>query len=121
MRIARWTVALFALVLLPSLLLASDVAGKWKGQLQQGGNIVLDMKVDKGAITGSMLASDGQEYPISAGKQDGDNVTFTVAVKWHGIPATLHINGKVSGDQMQFHLASESGLYETDGSVKRDK
>ncbi len=121
MRALRFASILWLALLLPSSLLAAVINGKWKGPMQSGGDAVFDLKLDKGAVTGSMLGYDGKPRPVSEGKLDGDNISMKIASDWQGQPVTLIVTGKVSGDEMQLHLASDNGYWSTDATVKREK
>ncbi|MGH9513917.1 MAG: hypothetical protein ACRD2U_17460 [Terriglobales bacterium] len=119
MRVSRWMIAFFLVVMLPSALLAADLTGRWIGPMQTGGNAAFTLKSEKDAITGTMTGADGKEYPITEGKLEGDNVSFTVAPQWQGNPVNLIVSGKVSGDQMQVNIHSDNGYWSTDATVKK--
>jgi hypothetical protein len=121
MRALRLASIVLLALLLPASLLAADITGKWTGPMQSGGDAVFDLKLDKGAITGTMLGYDGKPRPVSEGKLDGDSVSMKIASDWQGQQVTLIVTGKVSGDEMQLHLASDNGYWSTDATVKREK
>lgn len=120
MHIPRVLPALATVILFSASVFASDVSGKWKGPMQSGGEAVLTLKSDKAAITGTMLGADGKEYPAT-GKLDGDNISLKVASQWQGQPVTLIVSGKVSGEEMQIHIASDNSYWSTDAALKREK
>jgi len=107
-----------ALFLVPTALRAADLTGTWKGPMQSGGDTVFQLKADKDTITGNMLGRDGKPYPVT-GKMDGDNVSMTVAFEWQSQPVTLLVTGKIAGDDMQVHIATDNGYWSTEASLKR--
>ncbi len=108
MRTSRWISILLLTLLVPASLFAADVTGKWHGPMQSGGEAVFDLKLDKGTISGTMLGYDGKPRPVSEGKLDGDTISLKIATDWQGQPVTLIVTGKVSGDEMQIHIASDN-------------
>jgi hypothetical protein len=112
---------LLVVILLSTFVFAADVTGRWKGPMQSGGDAVFDLKSDKGTISGTMLGYDGKPRPVSEGKLDGDAISMKIATDWQGQPITLIVTGKVSGDEMQLHIASDNGYWSTDAAVKREK
>jgi len=121
MRVFRFAPILLLALLLPASVLAADINGKWRGPMQAGGDAVFDLKSDKGAISGTMLGYDGKPRPVSEGKLDGDAISLKIATDWQGQPVTLVVTGKISGDEMQLHIASDNGYWSTDANVKREK
>ncbi len=120
MRTSRWISILLLTLLVPASLFAADVTGKWHGPMQSGGEAVFDLKLDKVTISGTMLGYDGKPRPVSEGKLDGDTISLKIATDWQGQPVTLIVTGKVSGDEMQIHIASDNGYWSTDATVKRE-
>src|SRR5215467_14727796 len=121
MRVARRVSVLFVVMVLCASLFAAEITGKWKGPMQSGGDAVFDLKSDKGAVTGNMLGYDGKRYPVSEGKLDGENLSMKVAFEWQGQPVTLIVTGKVSGENMQLHIAADNGYWSTDAALKKEK
>lgn len=121
MRIARRSAVLLAATLLSTTLFAAEITGKWKGPMQSGGDAVFDLKSEKGTVTGNMLGYDGKPYPVSEGKLDAENISMKVAFEWQGQPVTLIVTGKVSGEDMQLHIATDNGYWSTDAALKRQK
>jgi hypothetical protein len=74
-------------LLIPTVLLAADLIGTWKGPMQPGGDAVFELKAEKGAITGNMLGRDGKSYPVT-GKLDGDSVSMNVAFERRASPSS---------------------------------
>ena len=117
----KFYLAVVAVILLvPIALLAADLTGTWKGAMQTGGEAIFELKVDKGAVTGSMLGEGGKKYPVT-GKLDGENISLSVASEWQGQPVTLLVTGKLSGDDLPVHMASDNGYWSTDAALKRQK
>ncbi len=110
---------LLPLALLSSAL-AADVTGKWKGPMEgTGADMVLDLKSDGAAVTGTMSDSEGKPRPITKGTLDGDKISLTVASEWQGNPITLLVTGTVSGDTMNLKIQTEDGAWGADAVVKR--
>lgn len=107
-------------LLLPTVLLAADLTGTWKGAMQSGGEAVFELKVDKGVVTGSMFGEGGKKFPVT-GKLDGENISLSVASEWQDQPVTLLVTGKLSGDDLPVHIASDNGYWSTDAALKRQK
>ena len=108
------------ILLVPIALFAADLTGTWKGAMQSGGDVVFELKVDKGVVTGSMLGEGGKKYPVT-GKLDGDKISLSVASEWQNQPVTLLVTGKFSGDDLPVHMASDNGYWSTDVALKRQK
>ncbi len=121
MRLAR-QILLISVLLLPAILLAAPtVAGTWRGQMaNDAGPIAFHLTNDAATVGGGMLGRDGKEFPISDGKLDAENISFSVAFEWQGMPVKLLVTGKVSGEQMQLHIAADNGYWATDAAVKRE-
>ena len=118
-----WRAVAISIVLLLALALsapAADLTGRWKGPMEgTGADVVLDLKADGAAVTGTMSDSEGKPRPITKGTLDGDKISLTVASEWQGNPITLVVTGTVSGDTMNLKIATEDGAWGTDAVVKR--
>jgi hypothetical protein len=119
MRVSRWMMTLFFALAFPAILFAADLTGKWSGPMQDG-QAVFTLKSDNNAISGTMLGIDGKEYPITEGKLEGENISFTVNSQWQGSPVKLFVKGTVSGEQMKVNIAADNGYWSTDATVKRE-
>jgi hypothetical protein len=113
----------FALVLLSlaAILLAAEVTGKWKGQIENSErDTIFTLKADGSNVTGSMSDPEGQgkERPLK-GTVKGDDISFTVDSSWQGNPVKLLVKGTVAGDQMKLEISSEGGEWSTSLTVKR--
>jgi len=89
--------------------------------MQSGGNSVFELKSAKDLVTGNMLGQDDKPFPVSDGKLDGETLSMKVAFEWQGQPVTLIVTGKVSGEEMQLHIATDNGYWSTDATLKREK
>ena len=110
------------LLLIAGLLPAADVTGTWKGSFDYNGTAVpvtVDMKVEEGAVTGTVDGLPTPKTPIKDGKVDGDNVTFWVGIEFQGNPIKLLLKGKVSGDQIDFTMGTEGGEWGTQFTAKK--
>jgi hypothetical protein len=121
MRMLRGLAVVLAILLVSTSLLAADITGRWKGPMQSGGDSIFQLKAEKAVVTGNMIGRDGKEYPVSDGKLDGENVSMKVAFEWQGQAVTLIVTGKVAGDDMQLHIATDNGYWSTEAALKREK
>jgi hypothetical protein len=44
---------------------------------------------------------------------------MTVAFEWQSQPVKLLVTGKLTGDDMQVHIAADNGYWSTDAALKR--
>ncbi len=106
----RLIATLFALMLAVSAH-AADVAGKWKGSVPSpdGGamDIVFTFKVEGTTLGGTVLGPMG-EMPISAGKVDGDKLSFDVDA---GEFKISH-KGTVAGDALKLTVTMADQSFE---------
>ena len=121
MRIARCIFGLVLFGCVTSLLWAADVTGKWNAESDNGPSWVFNLKSEGGKVTGTMQGSDGKERPISEGKLEGNDISFSVDSEYQGNPITLVFKGKVSGDEMQLRVDTKDGNWGTDLVAKRSK
>jgi len=93
--------------------MAEDVTGKWVyEQPGRGGGsptqVILNLKVDGGKLTGSVLrpgrGGDPMETKISEGKVDGDNISFKVTMQMGGNSMTTEYTGTVSDNAMKLKI-----------------
>jgi hypothetical protein len=91
---------------------ATDITGKWTAQVPtrdgQTRETTFNFKVDGNKLTGTVSGRQG-DNPISDGKIDGDEVSFTVALNIGGSNVKLVYKGKVSGDEIKFTRTREGG------------
>jgi hypothetical protein len=102
--------AVIALLALPAL--AADVAGTWKATAE-GPNGTMErtfvLKVDGNKLTGETTSTMFGKSEISDGKVDGDNLSFTITVKFQDNEMKLNYKGKVSGKEIKFTVESPMG------------
>jgi hypothetical protein len=87
-------------------LCAADVAGTWKASVETPNGTfesTFTFKVDGNKLTGTVASPMG-EAPISDGKVDGDDVTFSVVRSRDGQEFKLAYKGKVKGNNMTLTL-----------------
>lgn len=94
-----------AVVLLASAALAGDPTGTWKwsqeGRDGQKRESTLKLELKDGALTGTITAFRG-EAPISNGKVEGDDVSFTVEREGRdGQKWSMKYAGKLAGDTLK--------------------
>ncbi len=93
----------------------ADITGKWKGSMDMMGQAMelgFTFKAAGSTLTGTSVGPQGEEYPISDGKIEGDNISFVVKVTGQ-MEMKINYKGKVSGDEikltMQFDMAGMGG------------
>lgn len=95
-----------------SLVWAADVSGKWTAQVPgRGGQTretTFNFKAEGSKLTGTVPGMQG-DNPISDGKIDGDNISFTVAVSFGGNDIKFLYKGKVAGEEIKFTRTREGG------------
>src|SRR5271156_5637952 len=102
----------FLLGLLALTALAADVSGKWTAQMPgrngQTREATFIFKVDGNSLTGTVSGMRG-EAPISDGKIDGDQISFTQTMEFNGNSMKLIYKGTVSGDELKLTRTREGG------------
>jgi hypothetical protein len=101
-----WLLAGIALFAIPAL--AADVSGTWKASTEtQNGTFetTFVFKVDGEKLTGTTSNQFSGDTPISEGKIDGDNLSFTVAANFNGNEFKLNYKGKVAGNEMKLTVS----------------
>lgn len=95
-----------------SLVWAADVTGKWTAQVPgRGGQTretTFNFKAEGSKLTGTVSGMQG-DNPISDGKIEGDNISFTVAVSFNGNEFKFLYKGQVAGDEIKFARTREGG------------
>lgn len=90
----------------------ADISGKWaadvpgRGGQAQPATFTFEAKGEK--LDGSVTTPRG-EAPISDGKVDGDNISFTQTLEFGGNSVKFLYKGKVSGDEIKFTREREGG------------
>jgi hypothetical protein len=107
----KWVVVL--MILCAWALSAADITGTWKGSAETPNGTIertFVFKVDGNKLTGETSSQMMGKSPINDGKIDGDNVSFTVTVKFQDNEMKLRYSGKVNGAEIKFHVESDGGM-----------
>ncbi len=108
-----------ALIALVTVVLAADVTGKWKGQIEgTDRDTVLTLKAEGSTVTGTMSDPEGKPRNLK-GTIEGDKVDLTVDSEWQGNPVKLHVKGTASDDEMKLTVSSENGEWSAALTAKR--
>jgi hypothetical protein len=93
-------------------MMAADVTGKWTAEMPgRDGNMMtttMNLKADGGTVTGTVSGRRG-DSDITAGKVDGNNVSFDVVREFNGNKMTSHYVGTLDGDTIHFTIKMEGG------------
>jgi hypothetical protein len=107
-----------------SLAWAADVNGKWVAQVPgrdgQTRETTFTFKVEDGKLTGSVSGRQG-DSPISDGKIEGDNISFSRKLNAGGNDIKINYKGKVSGDEIKFSVTREGADQAQEFTAKRAK
>jgi len=91
---------------------AADISGNWKATAE-GPNGMMErtfvFKVDGQKLTGETTSSFVGKSTIMDGKVDGDNVTFTITVRFQDNEMKLNYKGKASGNEIKFTVENPAG------------
>ncbi len=114
----RTKILITAVVVLGAMLTTAwgaDITGKWKGSMDMMGQSMelgFTFKAAGSTLTGTSAGPQGEEYPISEGKIEGDNISFVVKVTGQ-MEMKINYKGKISGEEikltMQFDMAGMGG------------
>jgi len=92
-------------LMLATLAMAADVAGKWTAQVPGRGGQTSEttfvFKVEGDKLTGTISSQMG-ETAISDGKVSGDDISFSVTREVQGNSFKMVYKGKVSGEEIKF-------------------
>jgi hypothetical protein len=92
---------------------AADLNGKWTAQVPgRGGEtreVTFTFKTAGDALSGAVSGMQGQENPISDGKVNGDNISFTVKMERNGNTMTQTYTGTVAGSEIKMKRAGGRG------------
>ena len=95
-----------------SAVFAASVDGKWVAQVPgRGGQTretTFTFKAEGTKLTGTVSGMQG-EVPISDGKVNGDEISFTQTFEAQGNSIKLIYTGKVSGDEMKMTRKRDGG------------
>jgi len=107
----RMVTFIFAVVLAAvSVAWAADCNGKWVAQVPgrqgQTQEQTFNFKADGDKLTGTVTGQQG-EAPISDGKINGDEISFSQTFTMQGNSVKILYKGKVSGDEIKFTRTRE--------------
>jgi hypothetical protein len=105
------TLALLALSALTAL--AADINGTWKGTAETpNGSIerTFQFKTDGTKVTGETVSQMMGKSEIKNGKLEGDDLSFSIDVKFQDNPMTLNYKGKVTGDTIKLTVEGAGGM-----------
>jgi hypothetical protein len=100
---------------------AADVTGTWKGTADTPNGKTertFVFKVNGNTLTGETSSDMLGKSTIEDGKVDGDNISFTITVKYQDQQMKLNYTGKIAGDEIKFHVESDAGI-NVDYTAKR--
>jgi hypothetical protein len=75
------------------------LTGKWQGETNNGAQLVLDLTVKDGVLTGT-LTRDGQSSPLADGKVSKNTFAFTAQIN----DRTEKLAGELAGDEIRIWL-----------------
>ncbi len=91
---------------------AADISGQWvaeiPGRQGQAQTTTFTFKADGDRLTGTIATPRG-ETPISDGKIQGDDVSFTQTLEFGGNQMKFLYKGKVAGSEIKFTRQREGG------------
>jgi hypothetical protein len=111
----------FLLLVLAGVALAG-VAGNYKCTAEgpQGAmERTFSFKVDGDKLTGETVSSFAGKSVIENGKVDGDNVTFTITIRFQDNEMKMNYKGKVTGDDIQLTASGGFGGQSIEWKGKR--
>lgn len=112
---------LFLLAVVMFTAFAADVSGTWKGTADTPNGKTertFVFKVNGNTLTGETSSDMLGKSTIEDGKIDGDNISFTITVKYQDQQMKLNYSGKVAGDEIKLHVESDAGI-NVDYTAKR--
>jgi hypothetical protein len=102
----RRLLALMAILALGAF--AGDISGTWKATAE-GPNGTIErtftFKQDGAKLTGETVSSMFGKSTIEDGKVEGDNVTFSVTIKFQDNEMKVNYTGKLTGDTLKLNAA----------------
>ena len=103
---------------------AADVTGKWVAQIAgrngQTREQTFNLKADGANLTGTVSGRQGADTAISAGKIDGDKISFEVKMERGGNTVEQKYSGIVAGDELKMKREGGQGAA-TEFTAKRAK
>ena len=106
----KWLLTLLAVFAMTAS--AADISGNWKATADgpQGAmERTFTFKVEGNKLTGETNSSMMGKSTITDGKIDGDNVTFTITIKFQDQEMKMNYKGKVTGNEIHFSVESPMG------------
>jgi hypothetical protein len=108
----KWLLFLMAIFALAAS--GADITGTWKGTADTPNGTferTFVFKVDGNKLSGETSSQTMGKSAINDGKIDGDAVTFSITAKFQDNEIKLNYTGKVTGNEIKFHVeASEGGI-----------
>ena len=104
---------LLALMVMSAVIVAAaDVAGNWKATAE-GPNGTMErtfaLKVDGDKLSGETTSSVFGKSAIQEGKVDGDNLAFTINIKFQDNEMKVSYKGKVTGNEIRLTAELPNG------------
>ncbi|MEO8592745.1 MAG: hypothetical protein ABI759_05460 [Candidatus Solibacter sp.] len=106
----KWLPVLFAFFAFSAM--AADISGKWKatGDGQNGPmERTFTFKQEGTKLTGETESSFAGKSAIIDGKVEGDNVSFTINMKFQDQEMKMEYKGKISGNEIKFTAEAGGG------------
>lgn len=103
-------------------MLAADISGTWKGTADASNGSLertFRFKQDGEKLSGETSSEMLGKSVITDGKVSGDNVSFTISVTFENNELKLSFNGKIDGDEIQFHVEGADGAVNVDYVAKK--
>jgi hypothetical protein len=105
----RYCAFVAVMLLVAGFAFGADVDGKWTTTMAGmggGGDMTLgyEFKAEGSTLTGTHTGPDGNEIPITEGKIDGNNISFTIVIDMQGQEMKLEHKGVVSADEIKLTL-----------------
>lgn len=103
---------LIALILTSLAAFAADVSGNWKATAE-GPNGAMErtfaFKVDGAKLTGETVSSMMGKSVIENGKVEGDQISFTITIKFQDNEMKMNYKGKLAGDTLKLTAERAGG------------
>lgn len=116
----KWLLALAAVCALT--LSAADISGTWKGTAESPMgkvNRTFSFKQDGNKLTGETTSDVMGKSTIENGTVEGDTVDFDLTINAQGNDVKVHYTGKISNDDIQFHVEVPGQDYKIDYTAHR--
>lgn len=91
---------------------AADLNGTWKGKAETPNGTferTFTFHVDGNTLTGETVSERMGKSVITDGKVDGDNLSFTIQVKFQDNEMKLQYKGKVVGEEIKLTVETPDG------------